>query len=761
MRILITTGIFEPESGGPATYAPRLAALFVEKGIEVTVATYSDMADTQKDGSYPFKLVRVVRGNKFFNRIRFFFACYAHMRWCDVVYTLDWFAAGLPVTLAAWVVGKPYIVRIGGDYAWEQKYLESGAPPLSLKDFYVRRIHRQGIYAIYFFVIRAILRSAVHIVFNSESQRALYAHYYNLRFDATSVIANPISRDNLASITRGIPTKEIVYWGRLIEMKNVSSLIRAFAQAALPFEYTLSIIGDGPQKELLQTLINELQIANRVNMLPAMPRAAALERVKDARAFVLPSWTDISPNQVYEAIAIGLPSIITQENYLPIRDQFPEMIDPHSVDDIAQKLSMLADDVRYADFAARFHAIHIDRDWDVVVREYTELFKIMIGMPDDESLTDVVTESVDVRPRQEIRVLQISADRSKRGILYPDSPAVERQKAYGEYFEALDIIGFSLVGDKRMPFKASPKVCIYPTRSTSKLFYGIDTIRIARRLQRPNVISVQDPFETGLLGMCMAIAMRVPLHVQVHTDFLAPAYARHSLLNKVRVFIAWIVVRYATRIRVVSNRLKEGLERDWGIRVPVTVLPIFVDIGRIQHAVPDPMFTGRLGWGKYKVLVVARLEPEKNVALAMHAFTQAAPKDAYLIIVGDGSEHGRLVMLAHTLGIADRVAFEGEKDSTPYYAFADLVLVPSLYEGYGVVIVEALASGKTVISTDVGCAREMGATVVKPQDFAQAIRQWFVVPEDRPRGNHLDKYPYQSFEEYVKRYAEDIAASTS
>jgi glycosyltransferase involved in cell wall biosynthesis len=126
--------------------------------------------------------------------------------------------------------------------------------------------------------------------------------------------------------------------------------------------------------------------------------------------------------------------------------------------------------------------------------------------------------------------------------------------------------------------------------------------------------------------------------------------------------------------------------------------------------------------------------------------------------VGDGSEHGHLIALAHQLNIADRVFFENEKESLPYYTIADLVLVPSLYEGYGIVIVEARAAGKPVISTDVGVAREMGAIVVEPQNFAQALAGWFAVAEDRPRPTGLEHYPYKNFEEYAKQYAEDIMA---
>jgi len=525
MRILITTGIFEPESGGPATYAPQLAARLVAKGCDVTVITYSDAARLDADAGYPFQLVRVVRGNKVINRIKFFFAALTHARDCDVIYTLDWFAAGLPVALAATLLGKPYVVRVGGDYLWEQRYFESGATPVSLKDFYEQRLYAQASYVIPFFIIRSVLRGAAHIVFNSETQRTLYAQYYGLRPDAISTIYNPTPDTDVTAIMRSASSKEIVYWGRLIVMKNIDSLIRAFAhcvhpkpsakeESTLPFEYTLTIIGDGPHKESLRRLVEELHLEGRVRIEPGMSKVAVLERVKNARAFVLPSWTDISPMQVYEALALKLPTLVTKENYLPIRDQLPDMIDPRSIDDIAEKLKMLGDDARYAAFSAGFNAIRFDHDWDAVVQEHLALFDAVA--PGKVRPSRILPEEVKPPHDSGIHVLQIGADRSKRGILYPDSLAVERQKAYGGHLGSLDIIGFSLASDKHLPFKASPKVRIYPTNSTSRLFYGLDTIRIARcagaitrRAATDKVafcrrrIGKHDLHDSGIIGTCV------------------------------------------------------------------------------------------------------------------------------------------------------------------------------------------------------------------------------------------------------------------
>lgn len=376
MRILIVAGIFEPEIGGPATYARKLAW----PDTYVTVVTFSSVLSSPGDSDREhLKIVRVFRGNKFLNRIRFFWKVNELLRneKFDIVYMFDWFAAGLPAALVAKVRGVPYVVRVGGDYLWEQRYLESDAPPISLSDFYEHGLHHRLSYRPFFWLIRGVLLGAQHVVFNSDRQRELYGKYYGLR--KTSVIYNPVP-----GMTRWNPewvsaSKEFVFWGRFIVMKNLTTLIRAFAKARLPEGYTLTLIGDGPRRKEIQALVSELGVHDRVNIIGTMSRGEAWDRVKDSRALVLPSWTDISPNIVYEALAMGLPALVTKENYLSIRNRLPETIDPNSIDDISAKLEMLADDGKYRAFTEAFRAISFQHTWDDVAHEHLKIFSAVTG----------------------------------------------------------------------------------------------------------------------------------------------------------------------------------------------------------------------------------------------------------------------------------------------------------------------------------------------------------------------------------------------
>ena len=340
-----------------------------------------------------------------------------------------------------------------------------------------------------------------------------------------------------------------------------------------------------------------------------------------------------------------------------------------------------------------------------------------------------------------MRILSIGTDRT---LFEEGSRTRARHDAYAKEFGALDIVVFTSGNKKSVQ---AGVLSVTPTNSVSRFLYGFDALRIARKLPKPDVVTVQDPFETGLTGWLIARRLNVPLHVQVHTDFLSPEYARLSFLNRIRVLLAGFVLRRAAGIRVVSERIKTSIEKKYRIAVPVSVLPIFVDIAKFKNAQPITEFTdNRITNSAYKILVVSRDAPEKNIRLAVEAFKKAAPDNACLLLVGD-IDVGNLSSREHIYGM-------GRSDPERYYKSVDLVLVPSKYEGYGLVIVEALAAGKPVLSTDVGIAREAGAIVTSPERFAGALSEWF---KNGPREGHLVGYPYASVEEYVQKYCADIS----
>lgn len=165
-----------------------------------------------------------------------------------------------------------------------------------------------------------------------------------------------------------------------------------------------------------------------------------------------------------------------------------------------------------------------------------------------------------------------------------------------------------------------------------------------------------------------------------------------------------------------------GLERD---RISVIPNPIAMPpdpiVGReqVESLWPGP---------GVRILAVGALKPEKNQALLLRAFAQLAEaRPAQLMILGEGPLREELMALADRLAIADRVSMPGfHPDPWPFYASADLFVLSSDTEGFGNVLVEAMAVGLPVVSTDCGGPREVLADgkfgQLVPVDDVSALR---------------------------------------
>jgi len=118
---------------------------------------------------------------------------------------------------------------------------------------------------------------------------------------------------------------------------------------------------------------------------------------------------------------------------------------------------------------------------------------------------------------------------------------------------------------------------------------------------------------------------------------------------------------------------------------------------------------------------VAALREEKNISRLIRAFAMLA--SGRLVIVGDGPERPKLEALAAALGVADRVEFAGHhQDTAPFYARFDVFALSSDTEQMPLTMIEAMASGLPVVSTDVGDVRLMvtpdNADLITPKDDA-------------------------------------------
>ncbi|MFN2592924.1 MAG: glycosyltransferase, partial [Candidatus Dormibacteria bacterium] len=117
------------------------------------------------------------------------------------------------------------------------------------------------------------------------------------------------------------------------------------------------------------------------------------------------------------------------------------------------------------------------------------------------------------------------------------------------------------------------------------------------------------------------------------------------------------------------------------------------------------------------IVCAGRLTVQKGQDLAIRALGHLATAGARLRLVGEGPDAATLRELAAALGMADRVEFIGHCDPRPHLRAADVVLVPSRWEGLSFVLLEAMACGKAIVATGVAGTGVIGdAGVVVPPD---------------------------------------------
>ncbi len=228
----------------------------------------------------------------------------------------------------------------------------------------------------------------------------------------------------------------------------------------------------------------------------------------------------------------------------------------------------------------------------------------------------------------------------------------------------------------------------------------------------------------------------VPHAVTVHDviPLLMPAYGGG---RAVRAYLRLVSAGARRAAQVIAD--SECSRRD-AIRVlslaveRVTTIPLAVgaDFGAARDEAAIARLRDRYGLhGARVVFNVAGLDVRKNIATLLRAFARvsAAMGDDVRLVIG-GKAHGNAALypdpvpLAHELGIAEHVVFAGAisgAEKIAFYQMADCYVAPSVYEGFGLTPLEAMACGTPVVAADASCTPEVVGDVgllIAPQDVA-------------------------------------------
>jgi N-acetyl-alpha-D-glucosaminyl L-malate synthase BshA len=238
------------------------------------------------------------------------------------------------------------------------------------------------------------------------------------------------------------------------------------------------------------------------------------------------------------------------------------------------------------------------------------------------------------------------------------------------------------------------------------------------------------PYETALASMLVDVVRNNHidlLHVHYAIPHASAAYMAKKILETEGLHIPFITTLHGTDITLVgkdktyapvvsfsinqsdaitavSNNLREETFANFKIEKDINVIHNFVDIHRFNKKPIDAFRKVIAPEGEKIILHASNFRKIKRIADVIRIF-DVIRKDipAKLLLVGDGPERPMAEELCRELGICDDVRFVGkQQDMEEIYAIADLFLLPSEYESFGLSALEAMAAGTPVIATNAG-----------------------------------------------------------
>ena len=300
MKVVIATGLYPPEIGGPATYAQLLETKLPARGFEITIVPFGWVRH------YPKGIRHIVYAWKLFREAT----------QADVIYALDSASVGLPAVFVSRLKRKPLLIRLGGDYAWEQGRVRFGYK--KTLDEYIENMQEAPLFMRALARLQTYVCNRAHTVIvpskylksivtkwgiNPEDIKVIYSALYPIDVSGTK-------EELRAQLSYTHPT--IVSAGRLVPWKGFSALIEAIATLREKYpEITLVIAGDGEDKKALEKKVQELGVVNNVRLVGSISKDALGASIKGADVFVLNTAYEGLSHQLIEVMDIGTPIVTT------------------------------------------------------------------------------------------------------------------------------------------------------------------------------------------------------------------------------------------------------------------------------------------------------------------------------------------------------------------------------------------------------------------------------------------------------------------
>jgi glycosyltransferase involved in cell wall biosynthesis len=299
-RILICTGIYPPDIGGPATYSQLLKDELPKRGFEVRILSFGEVR----------KFPKIIR------HIIYFFKVLKKAFSADIIYAQDPVSVGLPSVLAAKILNKKFLLKVVGDYAWEQ-YCQQNKSLLELPNLEEFQIKKYDfITELRRKIERWVAKKADKIIVPSEYLKSIVKKW-DISDSRIAVIYNSLEEK---SIEPKVKKENIIFSaGRLVPWKGFELLIEIMKE--LPKDFKLFIAGSGPMEADLKLKIKDFppkadqflaeKLENRVFLLGNLSQDQMRHYFGLAKVFVLNTAYEGLSHIILEAMQNGVPVITT------------------------------------------------------------------------------------------------------------------------------------------------------------------------------------------------------------------------------------------------------------------------------------------------------------------------------------------------------------------------------------------------------------------------------------------------------------------
>ncbi|MDL1901338.1 glycosyltransferase family 4 protein [Anaerolineae bacterium CFX9] len=313
-KLFIASGIYPPESGGPATYLKELLPELHARGWEIRVLTYADQPAVSLE---PYPVTRILRERLPVRLWRYARAARSLLEWADLVYQ---HTLGLPL------IGSrtpPRVAKIVGDLAWERSIRRGWiAPTMDIDIFQTTRTTAQAEYAK---VSRAReVRHLNGVIVPSQYLKRMVMGW-GAAEAAIEVIYNALPPQNEALAISQAEARQqldlpdapmLLTVGRLVPWKGVDHLITALSRANVP-DLRLIVAGDGDALPQLQAQAEALGMGGRVRFLGRVGREQMPIWMKAADYLALYSGYEGLSHTLLESLRVGTPVIASDKGGNP------------------------------------------------------------------------------------------------------------------------------------------------------------------------------------------------------------------------------------------------------------------------------------------------------------------------------------------------------------------------------------------------------------------------------------------------------------